>query len=82
MPSKRDVALAVLVVLFSVGVAKGRQVRSNLGLGIGAGGGLGTGLISVLVVALARVEGQVTAPGPVRMVVSIVPLVVGSGHGL
>jgi hypothetical protein len=44
MPSKRDVALAVLVVLFSVGVAKGRQVRSNLGLGIGAGGGLGTRL--------------------------------------
>jgi hypothetical protein len=44
MPSKRDVALAVLVVLFSVGVAKGRPVRSNLGLGIGVGGGLGTGL--------------------------------------
>jgi hypothetical protein len=44
MASRRAVDLGVLVVLVSVGVAKGRPVRSNLGLGIGAGDGLGIGL--------------------------------------
>jgi hypothetical protein len=64
MASKRAVDLAVLVVLVSVGVAKGRPVRSNLGLGIGAGDGLGIGLISALVglaQPLAQATVQVTA---------------------
>jgi hypothetical protein len=40
------------------------------------------GLISVLVVPLARARGQVTAPGPARMAVPIVPLVVGRAWAL